>query len=160
VVYDYSLVIEQRQNIAISCLFNAIYDVTLDGKNEDDDEYYQQQERYEELQQEFLEQLQSNVSSLALGSIHIERIYEIQERLWYLYSCSADYHQNQQQQQQQCYATTNNNNGYYNHSYSSTDRNKNVKEGKQTSSTSRSPISVLPTRVAGLPSDKFSVRIF
>ena len=165
VVYDYSLVTEQRQNIAISCLFNAIYDVTLHGKDEDDAESYEQHERYEEFQQEFLEQLQNNLSSLLLGSIHIERVYEIQERLWYLYSCSADYHQNQQRQQ--CYAMTNNHIGYnnqYNHGYSTnaTDRNINAKDGKESSSTptSGSPISVVPTRVTGLPSDKFSVRIF
>jgi hypothetical protein len=173
VVYDYSLVTEHRQNIAISCLFNAVYDITLHDKSEDDAEYYEQNERYEDFQQEFLEQLHTNVSSLLLGCIQIERIYEIQEQLWYLYSCSADYHHNQQQQQQRYTIMNNNNNGYHhhhhhhhcNHSYSTNttntkDRNKNAKEGEDSSPTSGSPISVLPTRVKGLSSDQFSVRIF
>ena len=155
VVYDYSLVTEQRQIIAISCLFNAIYDVIFHGKNEDAAEYYEQHERYEELQKEFMDQMQNSVASL-LGSITIERIYEIQERLWYLYSCSADYHQNQQEQ---CYAIGSSSYGY-NHQYNPTDRS--TKGGKESSltPTSGSPISVLPTRITGLPSDKFSVQIF
>ena len=162
VVYDYILVTEQRHVVALSCLFNAIYDVILNDKNEDDSEYYERRERYEEFQKDFIEQLQNSVTS-CLGSINIERIYEFQERLWYIYSCSADYHQNQQYQQ---YFKINNitygcnSRGFC--SLNSTDGHTNEKEGNDEalSLTSVSPISTLPNRVTGLQSDKFSVRIF
>jgi Cyclin, N-terminal domain len=169
VVYDYSLITDQRQNVAIACLFNAIYDTILMDENECEAENYEILETYEEIRNDVITMLQTNVTSLT-ESIHIDRIDEIQERLWYLYSCSADCYQNQQQ-----------NSGYINtanrvsashaavrkacnhvkasSSYEA-DRSSSRKEDE--SMTSGSPVCVVPTRgrVTGLQSDQFSVRIF
>jgi hypothetical protein len=187
VVYDSSLIIEQRQNIAISCLFNAIYDIAILVQDGDDCEnYYEQQEKYEEFQTEFIHIIQTNISTLC-SLINIDRINEIQERLWYLYSYSADYHQNQYNgyRNNSTYTTGSNHmnntlHSKYNNSASSTSTRtrhntkpsvKSHHENHVTNNndaefvTSGSPVCVIPIRsdrrvVTGMQPDQFSVRIF
>jgi hypothetical protein len=71
--YDYSFVTRDRSLIAVACILNA-----LEGM---EDGYLSQ-----ELQQDFLETIRSNVSL----QFEAEELETSQGRLWYLYSCSAE----------------------------------------------------------------------
>jgi Cyclin, N-terminal domain len=163
VVFDYSLVSEPRYIVAISCLFNAIHDVIVVGSYDGD--YYFQQQHCEELQNELISMLQISFSSIS-KPLSIGRIHDVQERLWYLYSSSADY---QQSRLHHHFYSNGYSRSYGEHSNKApkvfsartktTDRSVNAKKSL---SSSASPVSVLPTRqrISGLTSDQFSVRIF
>jgi Cyclin, N-terminal domain len=179
VVYDYSFITKQRHLIAISCVFNAIHDVILSGGNMEDQsyhhstgttdsEYYFRQHQCEEIQSVLLSTLQNNLGTMK-DSPDMDHIYEIQERLLYLYSCSAEYQHNNQQQNYCCSSYSYvNAKQTYNHTKKAFRANANQHRRprrvklEESIPTSASPVSVLPVRerISGLQSDQFSVRIF
>ena len=161
-VFDYSLISEARYIVAISCLFNAINDVILDGSHDFD--YYQQQ-LCEDVQNELVSMIQTSFSSMS-KQLNMSRIYDVQERLWYLYSSSADYQQRHQHQHLYRSEYSSTYGEYINkapNAYQAKPKSYDRSDKSQESLTSSaSPISVLPVRgrISGLSSDQFSVRIF
>jgi Cyclin, N-terminal domain len=163
VVYDYSLISEPRYLVAISCLLNAINDVIVVGTH--DDSYCYQQQHCEQIQSELISMIQTSFSSIS-KPLNINRIHDVQERLWYLYSCSPDYQQSRHHYYfySSQYSTTYEENAkktpkVFAAKTKTSDRSVNAQKSLPSSA---SPISVLPTRerFSGLSPDKFSVRIF
>lgn len=125
-VYDYSFITEHRYQIAVACILNAFLDV--------EGEY-----AAEQLQSEFLATLRASLCV----DVNFATLEQAQERLWYLYGCSAESQFNESQHDLDCSERSN--------TYSTKDEHE---------SFAYSPVSVLMRgRVSSLQQDRFSVQL-
>ncbi|KAL7577921.1 hypothetical protein ACA910_007554 [Epithemia clementina (nom. ined.)] len=109
VVYDYDLILHDKSILALAAIFNALEDV-LGGEGEEE-----QQSLVVELEWLLLDVVQSFQYPMAGRGVHgggvdaaAAQVYQrklgalvqrTQRRLWYLFTCSAQYELEQQQQQ-------------------------------------------------------------